>query len=73
MSASMNQAWEFSSRQQRYHYRCFRCTQLYHEFLTEAVSSIPDGLPPEQQLQIIEQITRDTDQRVRERIRSDAE
>jgi hypothetical protein len=72
-SASMNQTWEVSSRQQRYHYTCFRCSELFHEFITEALSSIPDGLPPEQQLQRIEQITRDTDQRVRDRVRSDAE
>ena len=73
MSASMNQSWEISSRQLRYHYTCSRCSELYHKFITDALASIPDGLTPTQQLRHIEQITRDTDQRVRDRVRRDAE
>ena len=69
----MNEAWEIASRQQRFHYTCFRCAQLSHQLTTEAVSNIPEGLPPEDQLHRLEQIVRDVDARVRAAVRSDIE
>jgi protein-arginine kinase activator protein McsA len=72
-SAGMNQAWEISSRHQCFHYTCFRCAQLSHQFTTEVLSSIAKGLPPEDQLHRIEQIVRDVDARVRAAVRSDIE
>ncbi len=71
MGGGMNQSWEVSSRQQRYHFTCLRCAELLHEFTTETLSSLPHDLPADQQLQRLEQITREIDQRVRDRVRSD--
>src|SRR5436190_20229567 len=72
-SAGMNLAWEIASRQERFHYTCFRCAQLSRQFTTEALLSLPEGLPPEEQLNRIEQIIRDVDARVRAAVRSDTE
>jgi hypothetical protein len=72
LSVSLNQAWELPSRQQRYHYTCRRCAELYYKFLLEAAVSIPQGLSPAQKLQHIEQTIRETDRRVQNQVRPEA-
>ena len=73
MSGSTNQAWEIASRQQPTHYTCFRCSQLSHQWMQEALASFPKGLPPAEQHRLLEQMTRDVDARVRAAVRRDTE
>jgi hypothetical protein len=40
MGGSMNQAWEFPSRQQFMHYTCMRCGDFYHRFFLEALTQV---------------------------------
>ena len=70
-SGGNNKAWEIASRKRPFHYTCFRCAQLSHQFMTEALSSIPEGLPREDQFERIEQIVRDVDAKVRAAVRND--
>ena len=65
---SMNQQWELPTRKQTMHYACFRCMGLYHQFLLEALGSIPEHLSPEDQLRRMETMVGEVDSRVRSKI-----
>ena len=73
IAAGMNQEWEIAVRQQRFHYTCARCAQLSQQLTMEAIASLPEGLPDEEQLHRIEQVVRDVDARVRDIVRDDLE
>jgi hypothetical protein len=72
-SAGTNLPWERAIRQERFYYSCFRCAHLQHQFTKAALSTPPENLSQDVQLQHIEKIIRDVDQRVRDRVRSDSE
>jgi len=72
-SGSTNQSWEIAVRKERFHYTCTRCRKLQLQFATEAISVIPSGLPPEEQMRRIEKIVGEVDERVREQIRGDTQ
>jgi hypothetical protein len=63
--ASLNDAYAFASRQQRFHFTCHRCGQISNSFLLEALSTFPKGLPPERERLCFEQLFREADARVR--------
>lgn len=65
---SMNQKWELPARKQTMHYTCFRCMGLYHQFLVEALDSIPGHLSPEDQLRRMETMVGEVDSRVKLKI-----
>lgn len=58
-------------RQQRHHYACHRCFRLGYEFRKEALGRIPEGRSQAEQLELLQQITRDADERVRHAVRGD--
>jgi len=64
----MNQKWELPARKQTMHYTCFRCMGLYHQFLLEALGSIPEHFSPEDQLRRMETMVVEVDSRVRSKI-----
>jgi len=70
-SASMNQDCELAVRHEPFHYTCFRCAEIEHQLTQEALSALPDDLPTAEQVRRIQQIIRDVDNRVRERVRDD--
>lgn len=68
-SAGLNDPWEIASRHQRFHYTCFRCGQLCHQFMAEALQKLPTGLSAGEQLRQIERMVKEVDERVRHSIR----
>ena len=68
--ASMNQDCELAARQVPIHYTCFRCAEIEDQLKLEKLSALPDDLPTDEQIRRIEQIIRDIDQRVRDRVRN---
>ena len=69
--ASMNQGCELAVRQVPFHYTCFRCAEIEEQLTQEALSALPDDLPPGEQIRRIEQIIRDVDKQVRGRVQND--
>ena len=67
----MNQDCELAVRHEPFHYTCFRCAEIEHQLTQEALSALPDDLPTAEQVRRIQQIIRDVDNRVRERVRDD--
>ena len=70
--AGMIESWEFAVRQQRFHYTCPRSAELEHKFTIEALSPLLDQAPSEQQAQVMQDIIRMVDERVRRAIQDAA-
>jgi protein-arginine kinase activator protein McsA len=69
-SAGRNHQWEQPVRGQLFHYSCFRCSELSHQFVAAALAALPSGLSREAQLEALTRLIADTDAQVRERVRS---
>jgi protein-arginine kinase activator protein McsA len=68
-SGGTNLEWEQRVRGQPFHFTCFRCHQLYHGFITEALASMPTGLSPKAQVEAIAGMVAASDRQVYERVR----
>lgn len=66
----LNQPWEKASRRERFHCTCRRCGALASQLTMEAVSNLPEGPSPEEQIRNLEQMIRRVDERVRQHIRN---
>ena len=73
VSAGMNQSWEFAVRQQRFHFVCHRCFELEQKLTMEALSPLLDQAPSGPQEQMMQNIVRAVDERVRRAIQDGAQ
>jgi|SRR5438094_51072 len=67
-SAGKNLEWEEAARGELFHFTCFRCSQLYHQFATVALADLPSGLSAHDQIQALTRLIADTDKKVYERV-----
>ena len=63
-----NQEWEQPVRGQSFHFTCFRCAELYHEFLSASLADMPEGLSLQEQVDALSRAVSDSDRRVYERV-----
>ena len=67
----MNQSWEQEIRKQKFHFTCFRCGQMEHQLMIEAMEAMPKGLSQDEQMLAIQKAILETDRRVREQAQGD--
>lgn len=67
-SGGTNLEREQSVRGERFHFTCFRCSGLYHEFITASLANIPKGLTPQEEMDACTGLVAEADKRVRERV-----
>ena len=68
-SATPNMEWERRARGERFHFTCFRCSFISHEVVSAALADIPQDLSRDAQLEALVDLTSQTDELVRERVR----
>ena len=68
-AAGKNHEWERPVRGHAFHFTCFRCAELYHQFITTAVAAIPEGLSAQAQIDSLTRIVAESDRQVHEQIR----
>ena len=64
----LNQPWEIDVRKQKFHFTCFRCSELEREFMAQALDLIPKNLSPDQQMVAIQRVIAETDRLVRVKV-----
>src|SRR5207244_2933871 len=68
-SAGKNMEWEQAARGELFHFTCFRCSQLYHQFSTVALAALPRGRSVRDQIDALTRLIADTDRKVYEHVR----
>lgn len=69
-ACGQNLEWEQSVRGQRFHFTCFRCAALFHEFLRESLRHIPEGLGRDAEMEAVNAGVAECDKRVCETLKS---
>src|SRR2546430_15189904 len=70
-SAGKNQAWEQPVRGEAFHFSCFRCAELYREFISSAVADMRRGLSAQPQMDALMSAVAASDRQVYARVRDE--